>query len=59
MRFEKSVSVNYIWPNHVRIVVIVSAIIMLACLRMGGGGGGGGGEGEGRGRGRGRRFACV
>ena len=48
MRFEKPVSVNYIkdvvWPNHVRIVVIASAIIVLACLRLGGGGGGGGGD---------------
>ena len=57
MHFEKLVSVNYImdvvWPNRVRIVVIASAIIVLACLRMlawlrmGGGGGGGGGGGEG------------
>ena len=45
MCFEKLVSVNYIkdevWPNHIRIIVIASAIIMLACLRLGGGGGGG------------------
>ena len=42
MHFEKAVSVNHIkdvvWPNHVRIVVIASAIIVLACLRLGGGG---------------------